>query len=78
VLIFVLWYCYKRGREERLEKERLSAAEGQSDLSSVSEFEGDAITDDEDPSKLEGASTHPPSAQDPLPTSSDKESRKGN
>ena len=25
VVLFVLWYCYKRGREERLEKERLAA-----------------------------------------------------
>ncbi|PWW76817.1 hypothetical protein C7212DRAFT_279870 [Tuber magnatum] len=25
VVLFVLWYCHKRGREERLEKERLAA-----------------------------------------------------
>ena len=29
--MFVLWYCYKRGREERLDKEKTNgeAAEGQ-------------------------------------------------
>ncbi|KAL5115741.1 hypothetical protein ACEQ8H_006349 [Pleosporales sp. CAS-2024a] len=30
VLLFVFWYCHKRGRETRLEKERLAAEEGES------------------------------------------------
>lgn len=28
VLLFVFWYCHKRGRETRLAKEKLSAEEG--------------------------------------------------
>ncbi|KAH8732262.1 hypothetical protein GQ44DRAFT_735194 [Phaeosphaeriaceae sp. PMI808] len=30
LLLFVFWYCHKRGRETRLEKERLAAEEGES------------------------------------------------
>ncbi|KAF1837313.1 hypothetical protein BDW02DRAFT_491697 [Decorospora gaudefroyi] len=30
VLLFVFWYCHKRGRETRLERERLAAEEGPS------------------------------------------------
>lgn len=30
VLLFVFWYCHKRGRETRLEKERLAAEEAES------------------------------------------------
>lgn len=37
VLLFVFWYCHKRGRETRLEKERLAAEEGQSSTSSINE-----------------------------------------
>jgi hypothetical protein len=29
VLLFVFWYCHKRGRETRLEKERLAVEESQ-------------------------------------------------
>lgn len=29
MLLFVFWYCHKRGRETRLEKERLAAEDGQ-------------------------------------------------
>lgn len=43
VLLFVFWYCHKRGRETRLEKERLAAEEGQSgQASSASSINGDA------------------------------------
>lgn len=51
LLLFVFWYCHKRGREVRLEKERL-AADGQSDLSSASEFD-DGATDEEFAAKAE-------------------------
>ncbi|EFQ88666.1 hypothetical protein CFE70_009961 [Pyrenophora teres f. teres 0-1] len=37
ILLFVFWYCHKRGRETRLEKERLAAEEGQSGASSINE-----------------------------------------
>jgi len=45
LLLFVFWYCHKRGKEVRLEKER-RATEGQSDLSSASEFDS-SVSDDE-------------------------------
>jgi hypothetical protein len=39
VLLFVFWYCHKRGKETRLDKERL-AAEGASDVdNSASDLE---------------------------------------
>jgi hypothetical protein len=43
VLLFVLWYCHKRGRETRLEKERLAADQGDTGhISSASSINGDA------------------------------------
>ncbi|KAL6705803.1 hypothetical protein ACN47E_006441 [Coniothyrium glycines] len=49
VLLFVFWYCHKRGRETRLEKERLTAEEAQigqaSSASSVNE-DADSIFGD--------------------------------
>lgn len=35
MLLIVLWYCHKRGREERLEKERLSREASASNLDST-------------------------------------------
>lgn len=43
MLLFVFWYCHKRGRETRLEKERL-AAEQESGLASSAS----SLTDDAD------------------------------
>lgn len=47
VLLFVFWYCHKRGRETRLEREGLAAKEGESALaSSASSFtdnDGDSL-----------------------------------
>ena len=43
VLLFVFWYCHKRGRETRLEKERLAADQGETGhISSASSINGDA------------------------------------
>jgi hypothetical protein len=42
--MFVFWYCHKRGRETRLEKEALAAKEG--DAAVVEEISSD--TDDND------------------------------
>jgi len=50
LLLFVFWYCYKRGKDVRLEKERL-ASEGKSDASSVSEFDDSDASEDEAPPK---------------------------
>lgn len=42
VLLFVFWYCHKRGRETRLEKERLAAEEGQAgNISGAPSVNGD-------------------------------------
>ncbi|KAJ4305518.1 hypothetical protein N0V90_001049 [Kalmusia sp. IMI 367209] len=43
LLLFVFWYCHKRGRETRLEKERLAAGDADSTLaSSASSIGSDA------------------------------------
>ena len=46
MLLFVFWYCHKRGRETRLEKERLAAEDADggpvSSASSVAD-DGDSI-----------------------------------
>jgi hypothetical protein len=44
ILLFVFWYCHKRGRETRLEKEGLAAKEGEAAV--VEEISSD--TDDND------------------------------
>ncbi|KAH9871816.1 hypothetical protein J1614_006073, partial [Plenodomus biglobosus] len=48
VLLFVFWYCHKRGRETRLEKERLAAEDSQLGGSSASSIndETDSIFGD--------------------------------
>jgi hypothetical protein len=71
VLLFVFWYCYKRGRDTRLEKERL-AAEGASGIESSSEVEDSVILEPRgessaDVQKLHGALNHPAPASVPLP-----------
>jgi hypothetical protein len=71
VLLFVFWYCHKRGKETRLEKERLSA-EGQSDLESSSELEDSVLEDTPGASTgnsktLDSALNHPAPASVPLP-----------
>ncbi|CBY00073.1 hypothetical protein IAQ61_002724 [Plenodomus lingam] len=42
VLLFVFWYCHKRGRETRLEKERLAAEDSQPGGSSASSINDEA------------------------------------
>ena len=44
-MLFVFWYCHKRGRETRLEKEKLATEEtGSAPASSASSFDdGDSI-----------------------------------
>lgn len=40
LLLFVFWYCHKRGKETRLEKERLAAESAESDMErSISDLE---------------------------------------
>lgn len=55
LLLFVFWYCHKRGKEVRLEKEGLATQEGGSGLaSSASSF-----TDDGESIKVEAAPSKP-------------------
>ena len=42
LLLFVFWYCHKRGKETRLEKERLATDGGDLSVSDVSDIEDDA------------------------------------
>ncbi|CAN9094113.1 unnamed protein product [Alternaria sp. RS040] len=71
VLLFVFWYCHKRGRETRLEKERLAAEEGQagriSSASSINE-DTDSIFGDQSKAKTrDGGKITPASPpQEPL------------
>jgi hypothetical protein len=63
VLMFVLWYCYKRGREERLEKEK-SAGEVSGDGAEGSDREGQSADVVDPDHRLEA----PPSTDSPGPT----------
>ncbi|KAF1947961.1 hypothetical protein EJ02DRAFT_429708 [Clathrospora elynae] len=68
VLLFVFWYCHKRGRETRLEGERLAAEEQSgriSSASSINEGEGaDSIFGDKPRSAATEGPMSPP--QEPL------------
>ncbi|CAN9314161.1 unnamed protein product [Alternaria alternata] len=71
VLLFVFWYCHKRGRETRLEKERLAAEEGQagriSSASSINE-DTDSIFGDQSKAKTRDSGKITPASppQEPL------------
>ncbi|KAI4711696.1 hypothetical protein J4E89_003137 [Alternaria sp. Ai002NY15] len=78
VLLFVFWYCHKRGRETRLEKERLAAEDGQagriSSASSINE-ETDSIFGDQSKAKTRdnGKITPASPPQEPLIIKDNKE-----
>lgn len=77
VLLFVFWYCHKRGRETRLEKERLAAEEGDSALaSSASSFtdDGDSIFSPQESKPKKGGKAEKPDP--PLIIHDDKEADK--
>jgi len=46
LLLFVFWYCHKRGRETRLEGERLAAEEADSAMASSASSFDDSIIDE--------------------------------
>ena len=76
MLLFVFWYCHKRGRETRLEKERLAAEEGEpsrtSAASSINEEDADSIFGDKQTQrKPVGSSTDQPT--EPLIIKDNKE-----
>jgi hypothetical protein len=58
VLLFVFWYCHKRGKETRLEKEKLAAQDAQdaqdaqSDLESVSDMSDSIMVNDTDSARI--------------------------
>jgi len=63
LLLFVFWYCHKRGKETRLEKERLAAQDESSDLESVSDMSDSLMVDDGDSARIKDALAHPPPSQ---------------
>jgi len=73
ILLFVFWYCWKRGRETRLDKERLDAAGpagADSDGSvSASDLDDSLLLEKPDPNvaKLEAILNRPSSASAPGP-----------
>jgi hypothetical protein len=68
VLLFVFWYCHKRGRQVRLEKEAAAAQAIKAGESGESDADAsDVEMDDEDRVALEAALRHPHPAQVPLP-----------
>jgi hypothetical protein len=80
LLLFVLWYCHKRGRETRLEKEKLSASgeleEPESDVSMDTTADSliiEDVTEPNDTARLQAALNHPPPSQVPLPAPTNKE-----
>jgi len=58
LLLFVFWYCHKRGRETRLERERLGA-EGESDRS-ISDLEDSTVLEEKGESSNSRAEVEPP------------------
>lgn len=43
MLMFVLWYCHKRGREVRLEKEKLAAADVEGRVEELSDADSSSV-----------------------------------
>lgn len=79
VLLFVFWYCHKRGRETRLEKDRLAAEEAESSraasaASSINEKDdADSIFGEKPKRKPVGSSTTAEQPTEPLIIKDNKE-----
>jgi hypothetical protein len=70
LLLFVFWYCHKRGRETRLEKERLAAENNDSDESvSASDLDDSMLEEKPDPDVAKAEEIlnrpYPPAASGP-------------
>lgn len=63
VLMFVLWYCHKRGKDVRLEKEKAEAAEMEGRVEELSDIDS-AIGSASTPLGLESR-TSPPLLESP-------------
>jgi len=77
VLLFVFWYCHKRGRETRLERERLAAGneDADSDIDQTSsELDESAILEKD--AELQKVLNQPAPAAVPLPAPSPSEEKK--
>jgi len=74
LLLFVFWYCHKRGREVRLETEKL-AADGGPALDSSASFtdDGGSIMEEGESSKTDAKQTEKEKASPPLILHDDKE-----
>jgi hypothetical protein len=73
LLLFVFWYCHKRGRETRLEGERLAAEEADSAMaSSVSSFD-DSVVDDKGASASQSKNLETEKSEPPLIIHDNKE-----
>jgi hypothetical protein len=73
----VFWYCHKRGKETRLERERLAAedADADSDVDQTSsELEESTVLDGQ--AEMEKILNQPAPASVPLPASSPSEAKK--
>ena len=75
MLLFVFWYCHKRGREVRLEKEKLAAEGGDPALDSSASFtdDGGSILEEGESSKKNAQQTEKEKASPPLILHDDKE-----
>jgi hypothetical protein len=80
VLLFVFWYCHKRGKETRLEKERIAseaASATASDVSDASDLdESEILKADDDDANFEAALNHGDPKAVPLPQSPAEEKKK--
>jgi hypothetical protein len=77
VLLFVFWYCHKRGKETRLERERLAAeqADADSDFEQTSSELDESIILEKDAHVPKILNQDPP-ASVPLPVPSPSEEKK--
>lgn len=70
VLMFVLWYCHKRGREVRLEKEKAATAEMEGRVEELSDVDS-AIGSVSTPIGIESRGS-PALIEDPVTSTSRK------
>jgi hypothetical protein len=76
VLLFVFWYCHKRGKETRLERESLAAqGEVDSDADQTSSDLDESIVLEKD-TEAQKILNQPPPASVPLPVSTPSEEKK--
>lgn len=77
VLLFVFWYCHKRGKETRLEKERLAAenAGDDSDVDQTASELDESVVLEKD-AELQKILNQAPPASVPLPAPSPVEEKK--